>query len=113
MTMLSNNLRTAAFAACMLFAAGNAFAQDRGLLEGLFTRGEPARGQQADVTAEQAVRINQLENQIRQLTGTIEQLQFRNQQLEQELARASGGVPVAVPSGSARPMAGVPATAPM
>jgi tol-pal system protein YbgF len=97
----------------MLFVAGNASAQDRGLLEGLFNRGEPARSQQADVTAEQAVRINQLENQIRQLTGTIEQLQFRNQQLEQELARATGGVPVAAPSGSARPMASAPATAPM
>ena len=37
-----------------------------------------------------SVRINQLESQIRQLTGTIEQLQFRNQQLEQQL-RAQGG----------------------
>ena len=110
--MLSNKLRTAAFAACMLFAAGNASAQDRGILEGLFTRGEPARGQQADVTAEQAVRINQLENQIRQLTGTIEQLQFRNQQLEQELGRAAGGVPVAAPPAIARPIPGV-AAAPM
>ena len=40
--------------------------------------------------AEMAVRINQLESQIRQLTGTVEQLQFRNQQLEQQL-RAQGG----------------------
>jgi tol-pal system protein YbgF len=109
MTMLSNNLRKAAVAACMLFAAGNASAQDRGLLEGLFSRGEPARGQQADITAEQAVRINQLENQIRQLTGTIEQLQFRNQQLEQELARAGGGVPVAAPPAVSRPMPGAAA----
>jgi tol-pal system protein YbgF len=112
MTMLSNNLRKAAFAVCMLFAAGNASAQDRGILDGLFTRGEPARGQQADVTAEQAVRINQLENQIRQLTGTIEQLQFRNQQLEQELGRASGGVPVAAPPPAAGPIPGA-AAAPM
>ena len=110
--MLSNNSRKAAFAACMLFAAGNASAQDRGILDGLFTRGEPARGQQADVTAEQAVRINQLENQIRQLTGTIEQLQFRNQQLEQELARVNGGVPVAAPPAAGRPIPGA-AAAPM
>src|ERR671910_246378 len=109
MTMLSNNLRVAAFAACMLFGAGHASAQDRGLLEGLFNRGEPARAQQADVTAEQAVRINQLENQIRQLTGTIEQLQFRNQQLEHELGRASGGVPVAAPPPAAGPIPGAAA----
>lgn len=104
--MLSNNSRMAAIAACMLFAAGSASAQDRGLLEGFFSRGEPSRGQQADITAEQAVRINQLESQIRQLTGTIEQLQFRNQQLEQEIARANGGVPPAGPSAAVRPMPG-------
>lgn len=34
------------------------------------------------------VRLDRLENQIRQLTGAIEQLQYRNQQLEQQLLRA-------------------------
>src|SRR5712691_9427441 len=33
------------------------------------------------------VRIERLENQIRQLTGTLEQLQFHNQQLEQQVRR--------------------------
>jgi tol-pal system protein YbgF len=33
------------------------------------------------------IRLDQLENQMRQLTGTIEQLQYRNQQLEQALRR--------------------------
>ncbi len=33
------------------------------------------------------VRLERLENQVRQLTGAIEQLQFRNQQLEQQLRR--------------------------
>jgi tol-pal system protein YbgF len=33
------------------------------------------------------VRLDQLENQIRHLTGAIEQLQFRNQQLEQAMRR--------------------------
>jgi tol-pal system protein YbgF len=33
------------------------------------------------------VRLDRLENTIRQLTGTIEQLQYRNQQLEQQLKR--------------------------
>lgn len=36
---------------------------------------------------ELTVRLDRLENQIRQLTGSIEQLQFRNQQLEQQLRR--------------------------
>jgi len=33
------------------------------------------------------VRIDRLENQIRQLTGQVEQMQYRNQQLETELKR--------------------------
>ena len=33
------------------------------------------------------VRLDRLENTIRQLTGTLEQLQYRNQQLEQQLKR--------------------------
>ena len=37
------------------------------------------------------LRLDRLENQIRQLTGLVEQLQFRNQQLEQQL-RAEHGV---------------------
>ena len=38
------------------------------------------------------MRLEALENQVRQLTGQIEQLQFRNQQLEQQV-RAGGGMP--------------------
>jgi tol-pal system protein YbgF len=37
--------------------------------------------------ADLVVRIERLENQIRQLTGTVEQLQYRNQQLEELLRR--------------------------
>lgn len=36
-----------------------------------------------------AMRLDALENQIRQLTGQVEQLQFRNQQLEQQLKRTT------------------------
>ena len=36
-------------------------------------------------TTEQVLRIERLEAQIRQMTGTIEQLQYRNQQLENQL----------------------------
>jgi tol-pal system protein YbgF len=43
----------------------------------------PARAQMTE--SELVMRINRLEAQVRQLTGTIEQLQFRNQQLEQQL----------------------------
>jgi tol-pal system protein YbgF len=38
-------------------------------------------------TADLLLRIDQLETQVRHLTGSIEQLQYRNQQLEQSLRR--------------------------
>jgi tol-pal system protein YbgF len=44
----------------------------------------PASAQDA---AELSVRLDRLENVIRQLTGTVEQLTFRNQQLETQLKR--------------------------
>jgi len=46
----------------------------------------PASAQDADA-ADLVVRLDQLQNQMRQLTGAIEQLQYRNQQLEQQLRR--------------------------
>src|SRR5262245_46080508 len=57
------------------------------------------------------LRLDRLENQIRQLTGMVEQLQFRNQQLENQVRRmqeASGVPPQARPQ-SAQP---VPPTIP-
>jgi tol-pal system protein YbgF len=69
-------------------------------------------------TTEQVLRIERLEAQIRQMTGTIEQLQYRNQQLENQV-RAAGGVagvqPVQPPPPGARPplqSAPVPVTSP-
>ena len=58
------------------------------------------------------VRLERMENQIRQLTGTLEQLQFHNQQLEQqirrmeeaELARGGPPRPVAAPAPAVRPV---------
>jgi tol-pal system protein YbgF len=38
------------------------------------------------------LRIDRLEEEIRRLTGLVEQLQYRNQQLEQQLRRAQAGV---------------------
>jgi tol-pal system protein YbgF len=41
--------------------------------------------------SELVMRLNRLENQVRQLTGTVEQLQYRNNQLEQQLGRGPQG----------------------
>ena len=43
----------------------------------------PAHAQMT--AADLVMRLDRLEAQVRQLTGTVEQLQFRNQQLEQQL----------------------------
>src|SRR5258707_6019053 len=52
----------------------------------------PRRGDAPVATAQLSasdlvVRLDRLENTIRQLTGSIEQLQYRNQQLEQQLRK--------------------------
>ena len=49
-------------------------------------------------TADLVTRIDHLEAQIRDLTGTVEQLQYRNQQLEQELQRVQAAAPAAARS---------------
>jgi tol-pal system protein YbgF len=46
-------------------------------------------------------RIDRLEEEIRELTGNVEQLQYRNQQLEQMIQRLQGSAPAAEPSRSA------------
>jgi tol-pal system protein YbgF len=67
--MIRNPVHAAAFALTVLAAGipGTAFAQM-----------DPS---------DLVVRLDQLQNQVRQLTGTVEQLQFRNQQLEQQMKR--------------------------
>jgi tol-pal system protein YbgF len=101
-------------------ATAPASAQDRGqdrspgFLDNLFNRGEgqaaPAQqGRSGTVAqadpgdpAELTVRLDRLENALRQLTGTIEQLQYRNQQLEQQVrAMQQGGA--APPPAAATP----------
>jgi tol-pal system protein YbgF len=83
----------------------------------------PARAQMS--ASDMVVRLEQLESQMRQLTGQIEQLQFSNQQLQQQLKRmqddyefrfqqlgARGGAPSASPALQAAPPApGSPAPA--
>jgi tol-pal system protein YbgF len=83
--------------------AGTAVAQERGssgnFLDNLFNRGESSgqqrqappqaqsgRGAQDD-PGDLSVRLDRMENALRQLTGTIENLQYRNQQLEMQLKR--------------------------
>ena len=91
----------------VLLLAGQAMAQDRGggFLDNLFSRGEQSQSQprgesqveyrrngeggqvaQAD-PGDLSVRLDRMESALRQVTGTLEQLQYRNQQLEMQLKR--------------------------
>jgi tol-pal system protein YbgF len=70
--------------------------------------GSVARAQSDDQDPE--LRIQRLENQLRQLTGQNEELQFRNRQLEERLRQlqggaqpAPGGPPAAQPSAAVAP----------
>jgi tol-pal system protein YbgF len=62
--------------------------------------GAPAHAQMSE--SELVMRLNRLENQVRELTGQVEQLQHRNQQLEQQL-RGAQPAPASAPARSAAP----------
>lgn len=102
-TLFSITSAVAILVSAVLMPAGMAVAQERGssgnFLDNLFNRGEPQAEQrpapqqapsgrvaQAD-PGDISVRLDRMENALRQLTGTIEQLQYRNQQLEMQLKR--------------------------
>ena len=101
----------------VLLLASTALAQDRNgnFLDNLFNRGEPSqpRGEQRQAPPREAaqpdpsdlsVRIDRLENALRQLTGTIEQLQYQNQQLQMQVQQLRGGpAPGVVTPGVATP----------
>jgi tol-pal system protein YbgF len=81
--------------------SGQAPESSPGFLDGLFGRGDQGaapdrRDRVAQTSASDlSVRIDRLESQIRQMTGVIEELQFRNQQLAEQLRRLQeegGGV---------------------
>jgi tol-pal system protein YbgF len=118
----------AAIALAGLTLALPARAQERSgnFLDNLFNRGEqsqaaPAQSDQGGQSGGQGmnsqgmggdpndvgVRFDRIENALRQLTGKVEELQHRNQQLEMEVQRLQGGAggrpPVAAPG--AAPMA--------
>jgi tol-pal system protein YbgF len=94
---------SAAFAALSLLLAGPALAQQErssgNFLDNLFSRGEPPAQSRAAAQPQPqgrvaqtdpgdlSVRLDRMEGALRQLTGTIEQLQYRNQQLEMQLKR--------------------------
>jgi len=92
-----------------------------GRLFGRGDRADPVEREEAPVMQAQMspsdliVRLDRLENQLRQLTGLVEQLQYRNQQLEQHLRRMQeeadqGGRQGARPQ--PRPQAGPPVVQP-
>jgi len=68
----------------------------------------PAGGDTAIDPGEATVRIDRLENQIRQMTGTIEQLQYRNQQLEAQVKRLQDEINYTTPGAGGAPVAGAP-----
>lgn len=64
----------------------------------------PAFAQYAPMTETEAVvRVEQLENRLRQLTGENEQLQFRIRQLEEQLRQQGGGAAAAAAAPVGRP----------
>ncbi len=101
---LAVTLAAAALSATLLASGAQAQSRDNNFLDNLFSRGESGQQQapqgrsaapadDADIT----VRLDRMESALRQLTGTIEQLQYRNQQLEQQVQRLqqAGGAPAA------------------
>jgi tol-pal system protein YbgF len=89
-------LRISVTAAAILAGAAAALGQaapdqSPGFLDGLFGGGESAPAHRERLAQSSAsdlsVRIDRLEAQIRQMTGAIEQLQFRNQQLADQVRR--------------------------
>lgn len=63
--------------------------------------GQAGGGQpvETDDAGSVTTRIDRLENQLRQMTGQIEQLQYRNQQLEQQLRQLQGEIDFRVGGG--------------
>src|SRR5438477_3972475 len=118
---MTRGLTAAALAAALCVVGAAATAQeDQSPLSAIgrmFGKKQQTTGQEETEgpTTEQVLRIERLEAQIRQLTGTIEQLQYRNQQLENQLrggpasAQPAQSPPLVRPPAQAAPL---PAAAP-
>jgi tol-pal system protein YbgF len=72
-----------------------------GLALGLVAAPAPALAQMSE--SDMVVKLEQLEADVRRLTGAVEELQYRNQQLEQALRALPGGGPTGAASPPARP----------
>ena len=106
-SVMTRGLSAAALAAALCLSTVAA-AQDGGgsplsVLDRMFGNRPqaPVQQQQApgqEPLPDQVVRIERLENMLRQATGQIEQLQYRNQQLEAQI-RSMGGNPGGSPGG--------------
>src|SRR3954447_5894164 len=99
-----------------LFGGSERLAPSAEPAQGQYQGQEQGQGRQAR-SNELMVRLERLEGQIRQLTGAIEELQHRNQQLEAQIQDGRGGVPrastgAAVPPAAARPTMAPPVTPP-
>jgi tol-pal system protein YbgF len=113
MAMMRTIHQAALAATVVVLTAASAFAQDRpGLLDNLFNRGQPSQEQVQESpqgsASDLAVRLDRMENRLREMTGQIEQLQFRNQQLEQEIARLGGSPAAAAPPRGGAPQQAMP-----
>jgi tol-pal system protein YbgF len=106
MTSVMTRGLIAALAAALSLSTA-AVAQDGGgsplsVLDRMFGTRQQAPAQQTtgqEPPPDQVVRIERLENLLRQATGQIEQLQYRNQQLEAQI-RAMGSTPGGTPGGA-------------
>jgi tol-pal system protein YbgF len=93
---MHRTLQAAALAVALIAPTIASAQESDSVFERLFGRQSRAApqdttGQGVPPTTEQVLRIERLEAQIRQMTGTIEQLQHRNQQLEAHIRRLEGG----------------------
>ena len=110
-----NCLRFAALVALAIPSfTGAALAQDRpGLFGNIFNRGDDQGDQQQAAPQgggnDSAMRLDRIENSLRQLTGTIEQLQYQNQQLQTQVRELQSRAGIAsqaapgAPAGSLMP----------
>jgi len=81
-----------------------------GLALGLFAAPATSFAQMSE--SDMVVKLEQLEADMRRLTGAVEELQYRNQQLEQALRALQGGGPTAATGPVPRPAAGPAPAAP-
>jgi tol-pal system protein YbgF len=119
--LLTRGLTAAALAAGLSVVSTVALSQDGPFnpLDRLFGNRPSADVEQSreqGPTTEQVLRIEQLEAKIRQMTGTIEQLQYRNQQLETQIrsmgGNAAAGQPMPQPGASQQAMQPPPTSQP-